>query len=132
MDGHRESGLSLAAFEFRPAMNIQTRNAAPFAQGSEKGREAMARKLALKLEASQGTINRFYAFVDHKRVIAAEGTDKPEWSGNVPDSGVQIRLRIWGIGSATFKLSLDLPGTANDQNLELQLDGGYHESDYTI
>jgi hypothetical protein len=92
----------------------------------------MARKLTLKLETVQGTINRFYAFVEHKRVIAAEGTDKPEWSNNVPDSRVQIRLRAWGIGSAVFKLSLDLPGTANDQNLELQLDGGYHESDYTI
>ena len=92
----------------------------------------MARKLTLKLEATQGAINRFYAFVDHARVIAADGTKKPEWSGDVGDNGTTIRLRVWGIDAAAFKLSIDLPGTANDQSLELHLDGGYHESDYTI
>jgi hypothetical protein len=92
----------------------------------------MARKLKLKLEATQGTINRFYAFVDHERVIAADGTKKPEWSGDVGDSGVRIRVRVWGIDTASFKLAIDLPGTANDQNLELTLAGGYHESDHIL
>jgi hypothetical protein len=84
------------------------------------------------METVSGTVERFYAFVDCAKRIVADGTEKPSWTGDVPDHEVKIKLRVFGIGTATYKFSLDLPGTAEDQNLELKLDRGYGELELTI
>ena len=92
----------------------------------------MSRALTITLEPFAGGITMFYAFVNGNRVLADEGNKKRSWAGNIPDSQVKIKIRVVGIGNAQYKLGIDLPGTANDQNLSLNLQGGYHETEITI
>lgn len=92
----------------------------------------MARRLTISLEAVSGTIERFYAFVGCTKRIVADGTDKPSWTGDVADDPVKIRVRVFGIGTAKYRLKIDLPGVANDQKLELALDQGYGELELSI
>ncbi|MBL4689833.1 MAG: hypothetical protein JKY37_34935 [Nannocystaceae bacterium] len=92
----------------------------------------MARTLTIKLEPLAGTIERFYAFVECSKRIADDGTSARTWSGEIADSASTIKLRVFGVGSAKYKFTLDLPGTAADQSLELSLDQGYGELELTI
>lgn len=92
----------------------------------------MARSLTLKLEPSQGTIERFYAFVECKKVIAADATAVRKWTGDVADDETKIKIRVFGMGTAKYKLTIDLPGTVDDQTLELALSTGYGELELTI
>lgn len=92
----------------------------------------MARQLSLTLKAKSGTINRFYAFVEGKRVIAEDGTKEGSWKGEVSENDAPIKVRVWGIASADFTLKIDLPGTANDQELTFSLRGGYFECELSI
>jgi hypothetical protein len=87
----------------------------------------MKRKLKISLEKVEGAINLFYAFVNRTRVIAAEGNHPASWEGSVDDGEVTLKIRVLGIDAASYKLSIDLPGTANDQEITFQLEGGYHE-----
>lgn len=79
-----------------------------------------------------GAITMFYAFIDGQRIIAGPGTEDQDWTGNVPDGPVKLAIRVVGIGSARFKLGIDLPGTANDQTIELTLTDGYYEATLTL
>lgn len=95
------------------------------------------RDLTISMEPVEGTCNRFYAFVissdlSTHRWIAADGNKKRSKSGQVSAFQVKIKTRVWGIGSATYKLTIDLPGTANDQSINLTLTEGYHETEITI
>lgn len=92
----------------------------------------MARRLTIKLQPVSGTIERFYAFIDCKKRIVADGREEPSWTGEVEDEGTQIKLRVFGVGSARYRLSIDLPGVADDQRLELALDRGYGELELTL
>ena len=92
----------------------------------------MARQLTLKLAPVQGTIERFYAFVECKKRIADDGHEERKWSGEIGDDESTIKIRVFGIGKAKYKLTLDLTGTAEDQSLELSLDHGYGELELTI
>jgi len=92
----------------------------------------MARSLTLKLAPVDGTIERFYAFVDCKKRISHDGDQERSWSGPVDDDDTRIKLRVFGIGNARYRLMIDLPGTAHDQVLELRLDGGYGELELRI
>ena len=92
----------------------------------------MKRELTLTLEPNAGTINMFYAFINGKRVIAAEGTKKREWKGVIENDEVRIKVRVIGIDSSKYKMTIDLPGTAEDQKLTFQLNGGYHEFEIYI
>ena len=74
----------------------------------------------------------FYAFLNGKRIIAAEGTKKREWKGEVATENVKFKVRVTGINAAKYRMTIDLPGTADDQNLTFQLNGGYHEFKITI
>lgn len=87
----------------------------------------MARELTLKLTPVDGTIERFYAFVDRRKRIAADGTAERSWRGSIDDDDVKIKIRVFGAGSAKYRLTLDLPGFADDQQLELKLSQGYGE-----
>jgi hypothetical protein len=88
------------------------------------------------MEPVSGTCNSFYAFVtsggEEKRWIADDGNQKRSKSGRVKDSQVKIKTRVWGIDSAKYKLSIDLPGTADDQSIEFTLTDGYHETEIHI
>ena len=94
------------------------------------------RDLTISMEPVKGTCNSFYAFVtsdgQEKRWIADDGDKKRSKSGKVSDSQVKIKTRVWGINSASYKLSIDLPGTANDQSIEFTLTDGYHEAEIHI
>lgn len=90
------------------------------------------RDLSLALEPVLGSITMFYAFINGTKVIQSDGTKKRTWSGKIPLSQVKIKVRVTGIDDATFKLGIDLPGTANDQSLTLKLDGGYYETSITL
>lgn len=85
------------------------------------------RTLTLVLEPASGIINLFYAFVNGKKVIAATGDSKREWTGEIPDGEVRFKTRVTGIDDSGYKLTIDLPGNANDQKLKFNLEGGYHE-----
>jgi hypothetical protein len=92
----------------------------------------MARKLTLKLEPVRGTIERFYAFVGALKRIADDGTAPRQWCGDVPDDELRLKVRVFGIGDATYRLTIDLPGTVDDQSLELRLNQGYGELELVI
>lgn len=92
----------------------------------------MARSLTLKLTPVDGTIERFYAFVDCKKRIAHDGDQERSWTGKIDDADTRIKLRVFGIGSARYRVSIDLPGTVDDQELVLRLDGGYGELELRI
>lgn len=92
----------------------------------------MARSLTLKMAPLDGTIERFYAFVDCKKRIAHNGDREQSWTGPIDDSGTRVKVRVFGIGDAKYRLTLDLPGTADDQTIELRLDSGYGELELTI
>jgi len=92
----------------------------------------MARILSLRLEAVSGTIERFYAFVDGKKRVVADGTAPATWVGEIEDDSVQVKIRAFGVGSAKFRLTIDLPGTLDDQALELWLDQGYGEMELVL
>lgn len=90
------------------------------------------RPLTISLETVAGNISMFYAFINGVKVIQGDGTKKRSWSGNIPTSQITLKIRVVGIGSAQYKLGIDLPGTADDQNLTLTLQGGYHEIEITL
>ena len=89
------------------------------------------RSLKLSLSAVAGTINRFYAFLDGKRIVAADGNTGGSYKGQIGQRA-QLQVRVWGIDDATYELSIDLPGTADDQDLKLSLSEGYHELDLQL
>ncbi len=90
------------------------------------------RDFTLTLEPIAGGLTMFYAFINGVKVIQSDGTKKRTWSGKIPDAQVQVKIRVVGIDSASFKLGIDLPGTADDQSLTLKLHGGYYETDITL
>lgn len=92
----------------------------------------MARSLTLKMAPVDGTIERFYAFVDCKKRISHDGDQERSWSGTIDDADTRIKLRVFGIGNARYRVTIDLPGTAHDQTLELRLDAGYGELELRI
>lgn len=92
----------------------------------------MDRDFVLSLEPAMGSITMFYAFVNGIKVIQSDGTKKRTWAGKIPNTQVEIKVRVTGIDNASFRLGIDLPGTANDQNLTLNLAGGYYEAQFTL
>jgi len=90
------------------------------------------RDFTLTLEPMLGGITMFYAFVNGIKVIQSDGTKKRTWTGKIPLAQVKIKVRVSGIDDASFKLGIDLPGTANDQSLTLKLEGGYYETKITL
>lgn len=85
------------------------------------------RDFKVVLTPVMGTINYFFARVNGQRVIASEGLSKCEWSKQMPEGEIRLEVRVVGIDSAQYSLLIDLPGTANDQNITFTLEGGYHE-----
>ena len=92
----------------------------------------MARRLSIRLTPLSGTVERFYAFVDCKKRIAADGIEAASWTGDVHDDEVLLKVRVFGVGKAKYRVGIDLPGTADDQSLELWLDQGYGELEMRI
>lgn len=92
----------------------------------------MARSLTLKLSPVDGTIERFYAFVGGSKRISHDGNEERSWSGKIDDADTRIKVRVFGVANAKYRLSIDLPGVADDQQLELSLDGGYGELELTL
>lgn len=91
------------------------------------------RKLSITMEAKSGTINLFYGFLNEKKIISGEGSKKQEWSGKVSEnSKAKLKIRVTGIGNATYELGIDLPGTLEDQKITFKLTGGYHETEILI
>lgn len=93
---------------------------------------AGTRDLTISLEPVSGSVTLFYAFINRIKVIQADGTKKRTWSGKIPDTQVNIKITVVGINDATFKLGIDLPGTADDQSLTLKLQGGLNETEITL
>jgi hypothetical protein len=91
-----------------------------------------SRDFTLTLEPVSGAITLFYTFINGVKVIQADGTKKRTWSGKIPDAQVRIKVRVVGIDNASFKLGIDLPGTADDQSLTLKLQNGYYETEITL
>jgi hypothetical protein len=90
------------------------------------------RDFSISLEPVSGNLTLMYVFINGVKVIQADGTKKRTWSGKIPDAQVTIKVRVVGIDNASFKLSIDLPGTADDQSLTLKLQGGYYETEITL
>ena len=87
------------------------------------------RDFTLTLEPVAGSITMFYAFINSLKVIQSDGSEKRNWIGKVPDGQVRVKIRVVGVDKASFKLGIDLPGTADDQSLTLYLEEGYYETD---
>ncbi len=82
------------------------------------------RSLKVSIERVKGTFNIFHVSLNGQTVIMTNGANK-EWSGPVPDR-VTLDVAAYGVGSSAYSVTIDLPGTAQDQKLECQLTGGYH------
>jgi len=92
----------------------------------------VTRDFTLTLQPISGGLTMFYAFINGVKVIQSDGTKKRSWSGKIPEAQVRIKIRVVGIDNASFKLGIDLPGTADDQSLTLKLQGGYYETEITL
>jgi hypothetical protein len=90
------------------------------------------RSFTLTLEPISGGLTMFYAFINGTKVIQADGSKKRTWTGKIPGSQTTIKVRAIGIADASFAIGIDLPGTANDQNISFQLTDGYYETQITI
>lgn len=90
------------------------------------------RTLTLSLEPISGGLTYFFAFVGGIKVIQSEANKKRVWSGEIPLTQIIIKIRVVGIGSAVFKMGIDLPGTAEDQNLSFNLTQGYYETEIIL
>lgn len=98
----------------------------------EEIQEAVLRDFKLGLETVQGAATLFIAFVNGVMVIADQADKPRSWSGTIPHGPIKIQVRVTGIDNAKFKLTIDLPGVADDQSLTLQLKGGYYETEITL
>jgi hypothetical protein len=84
------------------------------------------------MKTDSGAITKYYAILDGRRVIAENGNKTGKYKGDVPVAQINLKVRVFGIGNAKYTLGIDLPGTAKDQELTLQLSQGYHELDLSI
>jgi len=100
-------------------------------QAAAAGAQQAPRSLTLTLSPASGAINRFYAFLDGKKVIAADGNAAATYTGDIDDPA-SLKVRVFGIDDAQYMLEIDLPGTADDQQLTLTLTGGYHELELSL
>lgn len=91
-----------------------------------------ARNFTLSLEPVSGGLTFFLAFINGIKVIDSDAAKKRIWSGEIPSSQIKIKIRVVGIGNAIFKIGIDLPGTAEDQSLSLNLNGGYYETEIIL
>lgn len=115
----------------RPAASTPALRNISTSRSGERAIRALG-QLTLTLKTVSGTITLFYAFVDGKRVIAGEGNEEQRWSGPLPQGEVQITILVSGVGSAAFELGIDLPGTVEDQTMQLNLDRGYYETTFAL
>lgn len=95
----------------------------------------MSRSLTIKVDATQGTLTETDVFIkengNYKRVIASP-SNSSSWTGNIGEGVVEVKFRVWGIGNSKFKITLDLPGTAKDLNVECSLNQGYYAPKFII
>lgn len=89
------------------------------------------RELTIGIKRVGGTLNRVLAWVNGYPVVVTDGQDG-SWTGKIPAGKVELETAVWGAGKARYVLTIDLPGTAEDQTIELTLTGGYHDAKYTI
>ena len=85
------------------------------------------RDISIKLTPTSGTINWFVVFVGSKKVIDDDGSNVRSWSGDGGQTQATILVKARGFGSATYNIKIDLEGTLNDQELNVNLTGGRHE-----
>jgi hypothetical protein len=94
--------------------------------------EPVQREFTLGLETVEGATTLFIAFVNGVMVISDPADKSRTWTGKIPEGPVKLQVRVTGIDNAKFKLTIDLPGVADDQSLTLQLKGGYYETEITL
>lgn len=88
------------------------------------------RALQIKIEPVAGTLNQLIVWLNGTPVIRTNGK-AGEWNGTLGDR-VTLEVAAWGQGSAKYRLTIDLPGTADDQKLEFTLTAGYHDAQLQI
>lgn len=91
----------------------------------------MSRKISLEIKPIEGGLNKFIAFVGNKKVISGSANKERAWSGEVDDK-VHLRVLVFGIENAKYEVTIDLPGTADDQKIVFKLNSGFHEAEFTI
>lgn len=89
------------------------------------------RDLTIKIEPTTGTFNRIIAWLNGYPVIHSNG-EASDWAGTIPGGKVKLETAAWGQGSASYTLTIDLPGTMDDQKLECKITEGYYDAEYTI
>lgn len=90
--------------------------------------EQPKRQLTVTLQAVSGGIHLMEAKVNDIFVISVANGMQGRWDGTILGISVKLEVRVFGIGNATFRLGIDLPGTADDQSLTLKLSGGFYET----
>lgn len=89
------------------------------------------RHLSLELAPKTGGFLKFLAFLNGHPIITEDGGGG-KFEGDIPVAELRLKVRVFGVGAAAYELSIDLPGTADDQSLTLQLSQGYHELELSI
>ncbi len=81
----------------------------------------------IKLEKKTGNIDRFNAWVSGKKVIGANQSEAPEWSGEATldqDGCVKITVQAYGNADAKYKITFTRSPMVSDQSMEIQLLNG--------
>jgi hypothetical protein len=92
---------------------------------------AETRALSIELKPKSGGFVKFLAFINGHLIIAADAKGG-SFEADVPVAELRLKVRVFGIDDAHYTLGIDLPGTANDQELTLQLSQGYNELELRI
>ncbi len=87
----------------------------------------MARKLTIKVAATNGGIDKFKVTVGKDTVIATDGTKTPVWSGSVADHHVPVTFQAIGMANGSYEIILDLERVMSNQHLQLSLVSGHSE-----
>ena len=84
--------------------------------------------LSITLEPSAG-INFVYAFVNGKRVIAAQSAKKQEWEDEIKDDEIRVKVRMAGIDKPKYtgSIALSQDEMVQKTSFDFQLEGGYHD-----
>jgi hypothetical protein len=89
------------------------------------------RDLTITIKRVSGTLTRVLAWANGYPIIVTDGGDG-KWKGKIPSGKVKLETAVWGQGKAKYAVVIDLPGTANDQELQLSLSNGYHDGEDTF
>ncbi len=92
----------------------------------------MARHLKLSLSREAGDIHYFSARLNDRPFLFQQGSATAAGIQEIPDSATPVEVQVGGRRGAKYRLSVDLPGVANDFSLVFTLDGSVQVLEFEL